>query len=275
MKDRTADNEHSNPVLLPLVPEFTNIWISHLQFLHFQKFLLEVIAIGRKNAGWESNTFVIFLQIFCAWVQHCRATHPLPLPPSQIWVSGNFSANSLLFFTSALHQCISYKSCLCGSVTGFCIRIPTWISWARSFFKFLSWKMKSWNIVKYVLCCWCSSKPKLAKRVISYCIYCPMSQEKHFNLDNVQSLCNCLMCRAGNGGVSSFCCVLLQLYRVEVWAGWGEGGWGEGGVLCVFCGVVAQWRSAHSDLTPKLYFKLNAASSTHYHTHTQRCRKKI
>ncbi len=47
----TADNEHSNPVLLPLVPKFTNIWISHLQFLHFQKFLLEVVAIGRKNAG--------------------------------------------------------------------------------------------------------------------------------------------------------------------------------------------------------------------------------
>ena len=46
-----TDNEHSNPVLLPLVPEFTNIWISHLQFLHFQKFLLEVVAIGRKNAG--------------------------------------------------------------------------------------------------------------------------------------------------------------------------------------------------------------------------------
>ena len=30
-----TDNEHSNPILLPLVPEFTNIWISHLQFLHF------------------------------------------------------------------------------------------------------------------------------------------------------------------------------------------------------------------------------------------------
>ena len=30
-------------------------------------------------------------------------------------------------------------------------------------------------------------------------MYCPVSQEKHFNLDNVQSLCNCLMCRAGNG----------------------------------------------------------------------------
>ncbi len=30
-----TDNERSNPILLPLVPEFTNIWISHLQFLHF------------------------------------------------------------------------------------------------------------------------------------------------------------------------------------------------------------------------------------------------
>jgi hypothetical protein len=51
MKEGKADNEHSNPVLLPLVPESTNICISHLQFLHFQKFLLEVVAIGRKNAG--------------------------------------------------------------------------------------------------------------------------------------------------------------------------------------------------------------------------------
>ncbi len=56
MKEGKADNEHSNPVLLPLVPEFTNICISHLQLLHFQKFLLEVVAIGRKNAGWESDT---------------------------------------------------------------------------------------------------------------------------------------------------------------------------------------------------------------------------
>jgi hypothetical protein len=60
MKEGKADNEHSNPVLLPLVPEFTNICISHLQLLHFQKFLLEVVAIGRKNAGWESNTYLIF-----------------------------------------------------------------------------------------------------------------------------------------------------------------------------------------------------------------------
>jgi len=46
-----AIKERSNPILLPLVPEFTNIWISHLQFLHFKNFLLEVVAIGRKNAG--------------------------------------------------------------------------------------------------------------------------------------------------------------------------------------------------------------------------------
>jgi hypothetical protein len=51
MKEGKADNEHSNPVLLPLVPEFTNICISHLKFLHFQNFFLEVVAIGRKNAG--------------------------------------------------------------------------------------------------------------------------------------------------------------------------------------------------------------------------------
>ena len=56
MKGGKADNERSNPVLLPLVPEFTNICISHLQFPHFQKFLLEVVAIVRKNAGWESDT---------------------------------------------------------------------------------------------------------------------------------------------------------------------------------------------------------------------------
>ncbi len=51
MNEGKADNEHSNPVLLPLVPEFTNICISHLQLLHFQNFLLEVVEIGRKNAG--------------------------------------------------------------------------------------------------------------------------------------------------------------------------------------------------------------------------------
>ena len=50
-KGGETDNERITPILLPLVPEFTNICISHLQFLHFQKFLLEVAAIGRKNAG--------------------------------------------------------------------------------------------------------------------------------------------------------------------------------------------------------------------------------
>jgi hypothetical protein len=61
MKEGKADNEHSNPVLLPLVPEFTNICISHLHLLHFQKFLLEVVAIGRKNAGQESDSYCICL----------------------------------------------------------------------------------------------------------------------------------------------------------------------------------------------------------------------
>ncbi len=48
MKEGKADNEHSNPVLLPLVPEFTNICISHLQLLHFQKFLLKSSRLGEK-----------------------------------------------------------------------------------------------------------------------------------------------------------------------------------------------------------------------------------
>ncbi len=104
-----------------------------------------------------------------------------------------------------------------------------------------------------------------------------MSQEKHFNLDNVQSLCNCLMCRAGNGG--GFFILLCPVAVVQSRSVGGLVGGGRVGrrgvVLCVFCGVVAQWGSAHSDLTPKLYFKLNAASSTHYHTHTLRCKKKI
>ena len=30
-----TDNERITPILLPLVPEFIDIWISHLQFLHF------------------------------------------------------------------------------------------------------------------------------------------------------------------------------------------------------------------------------------------------
>ncbi len=67
MKGGKADNECSNPVLLPLVPEFTNICISHLQFLHFQKFLLEVVAIGRKNAGQESDSRLSYAKPAKVW----------------------------------------------------------------------------------------------------------------------------------------------------------------------------------------------------------------
>jgi hypothetical protein len=49
MKGGKADNEGSNPVLLPLVPEFTNICISHLQFLHFQKIFV------RSRRDWEKK----------------------------------------------------------------------------------------------------------------------------------------------------------------------------------------------------------------------------
>jgi hypothetical protein len=50
MKEGKADNEHSNPVLLPLVPEFTNICISHLQLLHFQKKFFV-----RSRRDWEKK----------------------------------------------------------------------------------------------------------------------------------------------------------------------------------------------------------------------------
>jgi hypothetical protein len=49
MKEGKADNEHSNPVLLPLVPEFTNICISHLQLLHFPKFFV------KSRRDWEKK----------------------------------------------------------------------------------------------------------------------------------------------------------------------------------------------------------------------------
>ncbi len=55
MKEGKADNEHSNPVLLPLVPQFTNICILIYSCYTFKKILLEVVAIGRKNARWESD----------------------------------------------------------------------------------------------------------------------------------------------------------------------------------------------------------------------------
>jgi hypothetical protein len=49
MKEGKADNEHSNPVLWPLVLEFTNICISHLQLLHFQKIFV------RSRRDWEKK----------------------------------------------------------------------------------------------------------------------------------------------------------------------------------------------------------------------------
>ncbi len=55
MKEGRADNEHSNPVLLPLVPEFTTSAFLIYSCYTLKKFLLEVVAIGRKNAGWESD----------------------------------------------------------------------------------------------------------------------------------------------------------------------------------------------------------------------------
>ena len=55
MKEGKADNEHSNPVLLPLPLNSQHLHFS-FTVVHFQKFLLEVVAIGRKNAGWESDT---------------------------------------------------------------------------------------------------------------------------------------------------------------------------------------------------------------------------
>jgi hypothetical protein len=55
MKEGKADNKHSNPVLLPLVPEFTTSAFLIYSCYTFKKFLLEVVVIGRKNAGWESD----------------------------------------------------------------------------------------------------------------------------------------------------------------------------------------------------------------------------
>ncbi len=56
MKEGNADNERSNPVLLPLVPEFTTSAFLIYSCYTFKIFLLEVVANGRKNAGWESDT---------------------------------------------------------------------------------------------------------------------------------------------------------------------------------------------------------------------------
>jgi hypothetical protein len=56
MEERKADNEHSNPRFYCPSP-------LNSQHLHFQftvasllKFLLEVVAIGRKNAGKDPDT---------------------------------------------------------------------------------------------------------------------------------------------------------------------------------------------------------------------------
>jgi hypothetical protein len=81
MKEGKADNEHSNPVLLPLVPEITNICISHLQLLHFQKFLLEVVAIGRKNAGQESDNHKLM------WVRIVAGPGVIQLRESPPWTA--------------------------------------------------------------------------------------------------------------------------------------------------------------------------------------------
>jgi hypothetical protein len=46
-----TDNEPITPILLSLVPEFINIEFHIYSFCTFKKFLLEVVAIRRKNAG--------------------------------------------------------------------------------------------------------------------------------------------------------------------------------------------------------------------------------
>ncbi len=58
MKEGKADNEHSNPVLLPLPLSSQHLHFS-FTVVHFQNFLLEVVAIGRKNAGWESDKYYV------------------------------------------------------------------------------------------------------------------------------------------------------------------------------------------------------------------------
>jgi hypothetical protein len=46
-----TDNEPITLNLLPLVPEFINTEFHIYSFRTFKKFLLEVVAIRRKNAG--------------------------------------------------------------------------------------------------------------------------------------------------------------------------------------------------------------------------------
>ncbi len=47
-----------------LLQNVLNICISNLQLLHFQKFLLEVVAIGRKNAGKDPDTLIFFYSVY-------------------------------------------------------------------------------------------------------------------------------------------------------------------------------------------------------------------
>jgi hypothetical protein len=46
-------------VLLPLVPEFTTSAFLNYSCCTFKIFLVEVVAIGRKNAGRESDKYKI------------------------------------------------------------------------------------------------------------------------------------------------------------------------------------------------------------------------
>jgi len=46
-----TDNEPITPNLLPLVPEFINTEFHIYSFCTLKNFLLEVVAIRRKNAG--------------------------------------------------------------------------------------------------------------------------------------------------------------------------------------------------------------------------------
>ena len=46
-----TDNEPITPILLLLVPEFINIEFHIYSLCTFKNFLLEVVAIRRKNAG--------------------------------------------------------------------------------------------------------------------------------------------------------------------------------------------------------------------------------
>ncbi len=50
-KGGKTDNEPITPNLLPLVPEFINTEFHIYSYCTFKKFLLEVVAIRRKNAG--------------------------------------------------------------------------------------------------------------------------------------------------------------------------------------------------------------------------------